>query len=276
MQNSRRRASICVSAVLLASLLTGVYSTMVEPTQRDIITATRTTEGSTYSEKTHVYTAMSIGVTTVRTVTSTLNSCSYGCSSDDQFYSSIEVLMKDSDGRVWRETWHNVCVHFKGGSSTDILGHYSPIPHCTTVPSYTFSLSSRILTLTSTSVIRSPVYFQVTVTESHSEIVPNPLKLDLQILTVALLIVAVAGIGLAMTRMRGLASPRDETRVYGGSEKPASGWTKTPSAISMPLRCPQCGGMLTELGRAHWVCSKCNVTMERVGRGWELRTNRRT
>jgi ribosomal protein L40E len=247
MRNSRLLKSLFVSAVMLASVLTGVYSTMVEPTQRNIITATRTTEGSTYSEKTHVYTAMSIGVTTVRTVTSTLNSCSYGCSSDDQFFSSIDVLITDSDGRVRHETWHNVCVHFKGGSSTDILGHYSPIPHCTTVPSYTFSLSSRILTLTSTSVTRSPVYFHVTVTESHSEIVPNPLKLDLQILTVVLLIIGVAGVVLAIIRtMSTSAQP---------SLKPAAASEPDiEKSTPMPKLCRNCGARVHSYSI---FCQKC-------------------
>jgi len=285
MQNSRLRASLCVSAVLLASLLAGVYSTVVEPTQTNTRTVTLTTEGLAYSERTYLYTMASMNVATLRTlrtsVTRYLTSCTYSCYTGN-FHESIVVTRINAG----EETLRSVCIVYgpvtvyNGQVFLEIEKHYHPQSQCVTVTktSYAYSLSSGTLTLTSTIIDPSvPVYFTATVTEPRYETLPNPQKLELQSLTVVLLLVAAAGIGLAIARMRGATPPRDETRIYGGPEKenPISGWPETPSAISMPPRCPRCGGILTELGRADWICSRCNAAMERVGHGWELRTNKR-
>ena len=195
MPNRRLWASLCVSAVMLTALLTGVYSTMVEPTQTNIVTATRTTESSTYSEKTYVYTGTSMEATTVRTVTSHFTSCSYKeCHSRWVFYPSI-VLFGGEYPYLHTVTWRNVCILWEGDEVKD---YRYPMSVCRRVSTSIFSVSKRTLTNTSTSLTRSLVEFPVTVTESHYETVPNPQKFNLQRLTVVLFIIGVAGIALAI------------------------------------------------------------------------------
>ena len=194
--NRRLWASLCVSAVMLAALSTGIYSTMVEPTQTNIVTATRTTESSTYSEKTRFYTGTSIEVTTVRTVTSSFTSCSYKeCHSRWVFYPSIELVGIGLENFGLIVTWHNVCILWEGDEVKD---YRYPMSICRRVSTSIFSVSKRTLTHTSMSLTRSLVQFPVTVTESLYEIVPNPEKFNLQRLTVVLFIIGVAGIALAM------------------------------------------------------------------------------
>lgn len=54
-----------------------------------------------------------------------------------------------------------------------------------------------------------------------------------ELCSLVLLILAVAGAGLMIARMRGATPPHDETKIYGGpeEEKPISGGPETPSAI---------------------------------------------
>jgi len=216
-QSSRLWVSLCVSAVMLLALLTGVYSTMVEPTQTNIVTATRTatrwTESSAYSEKTSVYVWRSMEATTLGTITTRFTVCSYSeCRSKQQtvyhFFSSIEL--EEFYGTAVT-TWYNVCIRWGVLMGAKVAhDHYFPSRSCGHVTCTRLSLSTRTLTLTSTGTItipsRSLVPFPVTVTESHYENVPNPQRFNLQLLAVVLSIAGVGGIALAIILRRPLVS----------------------------------------------------------------------
>jgi len=211
MRNRSLWSSLCVSAMMLVAVLTGVYSTMVEPMQTNFVTATRTTEGMTHSEKPYAYTWTAMTVTTVRTVTSHIISSSYGaCPTGYEFYHSIELVDRPY-GQV-TVTWHNVCIPAITSCEYAYCGvntYYYPTPYRVSVSTFIFSLSSRTLTLASTWLSRSVIMFPVTVTESYNRTVPNPQKLNLQILTVALFVVGVIGIALAIRHSR--TSERNQT-----------------------------------------------------------------
>jgi hypothetical protein len=79
-----------------------------------------------------------------------------------------------------------------------------PMSYRTTVSTTIFSMSSRTLTTTSTSLSSSFVKFPVT--ESHYENVPNPQKFNLQLLAVVLFLAGVGGIAVAIILRRQLVS----------------------------------------------------------------------
>ena len=262
-RNRRFWVSLCVSVVMLVAILTGVYSTMIEPTQTSIVTSTRTTY--TRAEITYVYTMM--GITTVRTITSSFSSCFYGCASNYMYYTSI-VLARS--GNIDLHTAHSVCILWSGNY---VAAESIPQKSCHYELTRGYSVSSRSVT---TTIVSSP-YVQLPVTESHNETVPNPQKSVAQGLAVVLFIVGIAGLGLAIAGLGRSAPPRVETGVGGAKmEKPVYRRPEpSPSTISMPPRCPRCDGTLSESSRTHWFCPRCDVTIKRAGRGWELETDKR-
>ena len=112
MQSGRLWASLCVSAVMVAALVTGVYSVMTEPTLTNIVAATRTTESSTYSERTYLYTVTGLTVTTVGTVTSRFTSVSYRCGSGYEFYASIELWQFYVEHGAYGESYCGHAHHY--------------------------------------------------------------------------------------------------------------------------------------------------------------------
>ena len=185
MQNSR----LCVSAVLLLAVLTGVYWVMIEPVT-NVVTATRTT----YSEITYVRTT---GMT-VGTVTTYFISTAVECQSGYQFWESIDLAKLDQYGNPYYQfTYYNVCISWYWLYHS-ALGPFADTRELETTErsvSTTYWLMSPTITSTTLSL---PVSFPVTVTES----VPNPQKSNLQTLLVVLSIAGVGGIAVAIILRR--------------------------------------------------------------------------
>jgi ribosomal protein L40E len=101
------------------------------------------------------------------------------------------------------------------------------------------------VTSTGASVIRSPVSIPVTVTESHYETVRNSQKLGLQSLTIALLIIGVAGIALVIASTKSVpAQP---------SLQPAAA-AEPPAELAMSKFCRYCGA---KIPRDSKFCEEC-------------------
>jgi len=205
MQNRRLWGSLCVSAVLLMALLTGVYSIMIEPTVTNVVTAKRTTYGYTSAEETDVYVwgkteAIIVGAVTTRFTVSSYGECGLGY----VYYDSIELY--DTLHDITR-TYRRICILWENGVPF-VEDLYVPATSYYNKTNTMFSYSFRTLTLTSTTTMLGLSFVQFTVTETHYENVPNPQKSYLQVFTFALLIIGVVGIALAMPRSRTSASGR--------------------------------------------------------------------
>lgn len=263
MQNRTRWASLCVSGVMVMALLTGLYSTIVEPTQTSIVTATRTTESFTYSEETHVYTTTSAGVITMRTITTSFPSCSYGCDIPGyDFYPTITLVY----GYEWENgptvTWQNVCIIWNGATVNQ--WRYA-VKSCTYELNRVFSVSPTSVTLTTTAVTGSSVLFPVTVTESHYETVPNPQKPIVQRLALMLFIIGVAGIMIAIVLLQPDRKRQALERPPLELAKPVTMPTITPSVtqqrseVSPPTKfCRKCGARIP---RDSMFCEECGAKL---------------
>jgi hypothetical protein len=224
--------SLCVSAVMLAALLTGVYSTMVEPTLTNVVTATRTETGSRaspiYTEVTSIYVSTSTESTIAGTVTTRLTVCSWACHSGYDFFSEFTLYVYESEyegGYMtgWTETLRNVCILW-GRETPAILppeskpveDYYGAVLSCGYARSTICSYSTRTLTVTSVNTNLSTYYslvpFSVTLTEAYSKTVVNPQKLNLQRLAVVLFVIGFAGIALVIV----LRAVTDQSRGLGG------------------------------------------------------------
>jgi hypothetical protein len=187
---------------MVAALLTGVYSIMVEPTQTNLVTETRTT----YSEITYVRTTATI----VGTVTTYFISTAYECQSGYEFYSSIDLLeMPDN----YQFTRYNVCISWYLLTCTE-AGCGGPFADIRELEGRQLSVSTSIFSsslTTNTTTLSLPVYFPVTLTER----VPNPQKSSLQNLAVVLFIAGVGGIAAAIILRR----PRVSTSTMERDQK---------------------------------------------------------
>jgi len=184
MQSSRLWGSLCVSVALLLALSTGVYSTVVAPTQTNTVVAIRRTETSIYSEYTHVYTSRSM-ILSVVTVTSPFTSCSGSCREGYFFYR--EIALQYLENGVVR-TMDNLCILWAGQYVRD----YYHTSYTCGIISTRAEVSYSTLTLTSTSLTGSTVKSAYYVTETHYENVPNPQKSNLQSLAVVLFLTGIA------------------------------------------------------------------------------------
>jgi ribosomal protein L40E len=248
---------------MLLAVLTGVYSTMVEPTLTNVVTstwtATRWTESSIYTEKTSGYVWISMEVTTLRTMTTRFTTCSYKeCRSDFTFYDSIELVELWEDAGASLVTWHNVCIRWKG---SEVDSYYFPSRSCGTETNTFYSLSARTLTLTSTgsrtTLSRSLVEFPVTVTESHYETVPNPQKSNLQRLAVVLFIAGAGGLVLAIILRRPLVAQPSATfppALSVPKPTPESHEVTERTITTEKKFCRYCGAMIPRVSR---YCDEC-------------------
>jgi hypothetical protein len=234
---NRKWGSLCVSAVMLAALLTGAYSMMVQPTLTNWVTATRTETESSVSpittEVTSLYVSTSTESTIAGTVTSRFTTCSTPttCQSGYEFEPGPVTLHwyeMNEEYEVVSEYWEtltNVCISHGGtpyfplqpGEEPVQAQYPNTVVYCGLAASTVSSYSTRTLTVTSVntnlSMYYSTVPFPVTLTESYYRNVVNPEKLNLQRLAVVLFVIGLAGIALLIVLRKLVSFPRKEISV---------------------------------------------------------------